>query len=125
MASNARAPLADTNSQTVKRLLDVIHRFRLKRQTMPAHLIEALLLVSLNPGKSVKYYAEQSGVSTSVMSRHLLDLSTAKFRNGTKGLGLIEKKVSAHSLREHEVSLTPEGLKTVSEIAKLLSGKDG
>jgi hypothetical protein len=109
----------DVDKRAVSRLMHVIHRFRLIRQTMPVHLIEALLRVALDEGKSVKHYAQQSAVSTSVMSRHLLDLGT-EFRNGEQGLGLIEKKVAAHSLREHEVYLTLKGRKTIGEISSLL-----
>lgn len=109
----------EDSKRAVRRLMHVIHRFRLIRQTMPVHLIEALLRVSLDEGKSVKHYAEQSAVSTSVMSRHLLDLGD-EFRNGEPGMGLITKKVAAHSLREQEVYLTPKGKKAIAEITSLL-----
>ncbi len=113
------AEVADESKRAVRRLMHVIHMFRKIRQTMPVHLIEALLRVYLDEGKSVRYYAEQSGVSTSVMSRHLLDLGS-EFRNGEPGLGMIEKKVAARSLREQEVYLTSKGKKAIAEIASLL-----
>jgi DNA-binding MarR family transcriptional regulator len=109
----------ETDRRTLRRLMHVIHRFRLVRQTMPAHLIEALLRVALDEGRSVKWYAEQSAVSTSVMSRHLLDLGS-EFRSGDAGLELVEKRTAAHSLREHEVYLTAKGRHTVKEVANIL-----
>lgn len=109
----------DVNKRALRRLMHVMYRFRMVRKTMPVHLVEALLRVALDEGKSVKAYAEDSAVSTSVMSRHLLDLGS-EFRNGDAGMGLIMKKVSGHSLREHEVYLTPKGRKTVNEVLQML-----
>jgi DNA-binding MarR family transcriptional regulator len=111
--------MEDIDRRGLRRLMHIMERFRQVRSTMPVHLVEALLRVALDEGKSVKYYAEQAAVSTSVMSRHLLDLGS-EFRNGDAGLGLIAKRTSGHSLREQEVYLTPKGRKEVNQVISLL-----
>jgi DNA-binding MarR family transcriptional regulator len=118
-ASRATDSMDDVNKRTIRRLMHIMERFRQVRSTMPVHLVEALLRVALDEGKSVKFYAERAAVSTSVMSRHLLDLGS-EFRNGDAGLGLIDKRVSPHSLREQEVFLTPKGRKEVAQVVQLL-----
>lgn len=113
----------EVNKRTLRRLLNALDRFRLVRQTIPLHLLTALFRVALDEGKSVKQYAQESAVSTSTMSRHLLDLGS-EYRSGEQGLGLVEKRVSAHSLREQEVYLTPKGRKIIGEtIQIMLHGK--
>lgn len=114
--------MEDVDKRTLTRLRTVIRRFRRVRQTMPVHLVEALLSVAINEGKSVIAYARESEVSQSVMSRHLLELGT-QYVKGEPGLGLIEKRPSAHSLREYEVYLTASGRRTVAEVAEMLQGK--
>ena len=109
----------DISMNMVRRLLHVLDSFRRVRQTLPVHLVTALLRVAADAGKSVNHYGRESGVSLSVMSRHLLDLGT-EFRNGEQGLGLIEKRRSPTSLREYEVYLTPKGRKVVKEAVELL-----
>lgn len=118
----ATLSMEDIDKRTLGRLLTVIERFRRVRNTMPVHLVEALLRVAVNEGKSVIQYARDSGVSQSVMSRHLLELGT-QYSKGEPGLGLIEKRTSPNSLREFEVILTAKGRRTVSEVAKALQGK--
>ena len=107
--------------RVVARLLTVLDRFRLIRHTMPVHLVTALLRVALEEGKSVQTYAIESGVSQSVMSRHLLELGT-EVRNGEAGLGLVEKRTSPRSLRETQVFLTPRGRKVIADLVTSMEG---
>jgi hypothetical protein len=75
-ALGALSFMEDVDRRVLVRLLTVMERFRRVRHTMPIHLVEALLRVATNEGKSVITYARDSGVSQSVMSRHLLELGT-------------------------------------------------
>lgn len=109
----------DLNKASLRRLVRVLQQFREIRSTIPAHLIEALMRVAIDEGKNVKTYARESGVSTSTMSRHLLDLGS-EFRSGEPGLGLIEKRISSRSLREQEVYLTFKGRQIAEEVASKL-----
>jgi len=119
----SQGPIADDELRMAQRLLAVLDTFRMVRHTIPVHLVSALLLVATDEGKSGIHYARKSGVSPSVMSRHLIDLSDA-FRNGDAGLGLIERRKSRVSLREQEVYLSPAGRKVVRQaLAILMHGK--
>jgi hypothetical protein len=44
-------------------------------------------------------------------------------RTGEEGLGLLEARPSAHSLREYETVLTAKGRKLFGDTAKKLMGK--
>jgi DNA-binding MarR family transcriptional regulator len=114
--------MAEIDKQILTRLLAVMERFRKVRHTMPVHLVEALLRVGVHEGKSVIAYARDSGVTQSVMSRHLLELGS-QFVKGEPGLGLVDKRHSPHSLREFEVYLTPKGKRTLNEVIATLEGR--
>jgi DNA-binding MarR family transcriptional regulator len=50
----------------------------------------------------------------------MLDLGQ-RTRKGEEGLGLVEQRTSAHSLREHEMSLSVKGRALLARIIKRLS----
>lgn len=110
----------DADRRVIRRLFNVLERFRLVRQTMPVHLLTALFRVYLEEGKSVIHYARESNVSQSVMSRHLIELGNEPY-HGKPMLGLIEKRMSPTSLREYEVYLTPKGRRVVKEVGQILA----
>ena len=76
--------------------------------TMPLQYVMSFLLVAQNEGKGVGDYAEQAGVSSSVMSRHLLDIG-ARNRHMEPGWGLVDYRPNPLELRKHEYWLTPKG----------------
>jgi hypothetical protein len=51
----------------------------------------------------------------------MLDLGK-RTRKGEEGLGLVDERVSAHSLREHEVYLSVKGRNMLQRAIKKLSG---
>ncbi|WP_249156706.1 hypothetical protein [Bradyrhizobium sp. KB893862 SZCCT0404] len=87
---------------------------------MPLHQVIVMLTVALNEGKSLKKYSELTDFPPSTISRTFLDCGP-KMRSGEAGLGLLEARPSAHSLREHETFLSEEGTKLMHSIAKKLS----
>jgi DNA-binding MarR family transcriptional regulator len=78
------------------------------RHDLPQQMTLMFLLIASYPGRSVKEYAQLGGVSTSVASRHILDLGDRNRRMGP-GFGLVMAKPSPMELRRHEVYLTPKG----------------
>jgi DNA-binding MarR family transcriptional regulator len=80
------------------------------------------LRVAIAEGKAIGDYAEESGVSHSVMSRHLLDIGAAR-REGKPGLGLVSLDPSPRDMRVHEASLTPKGLQLARTVVRILTGK--
>jgi hypothetical protein len=75
------------------------------RRDIPAQYINSFALVAENEGLTVNEYAERSGVSKSVMSRHLLDIGD-RFRDGKPGFGLVTSRPKIEDNRAHEVLLT-------------------
>lgn len=114
-----RKALADSERQALKDLFGALDGFREKKPTMPMQYVTTFLLVALDEGKSVKEYAEQAGVSTSVMSRHLLDIGE-RDRYMKEGLGLVTYRPNPLELRKHEVFLTDKGRAMVHRIVRHL-----
>ena len=92
----------DDEKRTAAGLIDMLDQFEELRSNMPLHQVKMLLKLALDEGKSQKYYSEKWQYPTSTVSRGMLDLGR-RTRKGEEGLGLIEERVSAHSLKEHEV----------------------
>lgn len=113
--------LSEDDKRTLNALLDVLEQFRLMRGTVPVHLVSAFLRVALHEGKSTRQYADDSGVSPSVMSRHLLDVGP-KLRTGDEGLGLVQAKQAPENLRRNEMVLSPKGVALARRIARRLRG---
>jgi DNA-binding MarR family transcriptional regulator len=112
--------LEDDEKKLLKGLSEVLEDFTMKRGNIPTLQIVMLLKLASEEGKSQRYYAEKWGIPPSTVSRAMLDLGK-KTRAGEPGLGLIEEKVSAHSLREHEVYISLTGKTMLRKIAKKLS----
>jgi DNA-binding MarR family transcriptional regulator len=105
-----RQPLPD-EAQATAWMVEQLHRLYTKEvnvPTMPLQYITAFLMVARAEGKSVTEYAEIAGVSTSVMSRHLLDIGD-RSRTHEPGYGLVTSRPNPTELRRHEIFLTPKG----------------
>ena len=111
--------MSDEDKKLVASLADVLDQFEALRPNMPLHQIKMLLKLSLDEGKSQKYYSEKWQYPPSTVSRAMLDLGK-RTRKGEEGLGLVEERVSAHSLREHEVSLSIKGKALLAKLIKRL-----
>lgn len=110
-------PLGDDNKKAMKALMGALEPFRSIRPTMPLQYVTTFLLVAIDEGKSVAEYATKAGVSTSVMSRHLLDIGERN-RHLEKGFGLISYKPNPMDLRIHEVFLTDKGRALAHQIIR-------
>jgi DNA-binding MarR family transcriptional regulator len=111
--------LSDHDKKKGTALLRAIDAFTEKRIAMPAQYIRTFLLVALEEGKSVGEYAVKSGVSPSVMSRHILDLGQFT-RSREPGLDLVYTKQNLANLREHNVFLTEKGRTLYHKLTRAL-----
>ena len=116
----SKKPSADELS-ALKTFAASLEPFRSIRSTMPLQYVYAFLLVAMEEGLSVSDYAKRSGVSLSVMSRHLLDIGERN-RHMEEGFGLITSRPNPLELRKHELFLTTKGQaikhKIVSQLRK-------
>jgi DNA-binding MarR family transcriptional regulator len=96
-----------------------LDRFLAIRHTLPGHYMRAFLLVALEEGLGVTEYVKKSGVSQSVMSRHLSDLGD-KDRSGGPGYGLLTIRMDPLNLRRHQVMLTDKGRALAGSIIRLM-----
>ncbi len=114
--------LTDDERKALKHLTEVLNEFISLRPNMPMHQLVVMLHVALDEGKSLKHYAAATEYPTSSVSRTFLD-NGPKMRTGEEGLGLLEARPSAHSLREYETHLTVKGRSLFKTIARKLMGK--
>lgn len=100
--------LPDRDRKAGSALLRALDAFTGERTAIPTQYIRAFLLIALDEGKTVGEYAIKSGVSPSVMSRHVLDIGEFR-RTKEPGLGLVYTKPNVMNLREHNVFLSDKG----------------
>jgi hypothetical protein len=72
--SGVRQSLSDDEKRSTKGLITALETFRELRRDMPLQYVYSFLLVAEEEGLGVNEYAKKAGVSSSVMSRHLLDI---------------------------------------------------
>jgi hypothetical protein len=82
--------------------------------------VQAFLLVCLDEGKNVSFYASQAGVSQSVMSRHLLDLGDSTREGAGLGPGLVTLRQDPRNPRQHQIVLTSKGHAVANAMARAL-----
>jgi len=82
---------------------------------MPLQYLYTFLMVATDEGKGGTEYAQKAGVSTTVMTRHLLDIGDRN-RALEAGLGLVTQERDAVDLRRHRARITPAGKALVSKI---------
>ena len=111
--------LTEDEKDRLKGLIEVLTLMTKDRPNIPVHQLILLFMLALDEGQSQKHYREKSGFPPSTVSRAMLDLGQ-KMRSGEPGLGLIDDRTSAHSLREYEMYLSRKGAALVKKIAKIL-----
>lgn len=112
----------DDERKALECLLAIVKDFTALRPNMPLHQIVVMLQVALDEGKSLRHYTAKTEYPPSTVSRTFLD-NGPKMRTGEEGLGLLEGRTSAHSLREYETHLTVKGRALFKRIAHKLMGR--
>jgi DNA-binding MarR family transcriptional regulator len=111
--------LTDTEKNALSNLIAALAPFRILNPNMPMQYVTALIQVALKQGESVMEYARITGVSESLMSRHLADLGDINRRH-EEGLNLIEKSCDPMDRRTQQVKLTKKGQRVVKEMLRAL-----
>jgi DNA-binding MarR family transcriptional regulator len=111
--------LSDDDKRLLAGLAEVLDQFEALRPNMPLHQVKMLLRLALDEGRSQRSYSEKWEYPPSTVSRAMLDLGK-RTRKGEEGLGLVDERVSAHSLREHEVYLSTKGRTMLAKAARRL-----
>jgi DNA-binding MarR family transcriptional regulator len=109
----------DDEKKVLKGLAEVLEGFQMLRANIPLHQVTMLLRLAIDEGHSQKHYSESLGLPPSTVSRAFLDMGK-RMRGGDEGLGLVEEKTSAHSLREHEMFVSTKGRTMLRNAVKKL-----
>ena len=112
-----RSERTEAEAATIKQMLALFNPLFAIRGTMPARCIQAYLLVAQKEGLTVGEYAKRAGLSSTSMSRNLLDMGE-RDRNYEEGAGLVEGKENVLNRREKLYSLTPKGRALLASITK-------
>lgn len=113
-------PTASADEVAAARALYLaLKNFTALRPTMPLQYVMTYLLVVMEEGKGVAEYAKMNEVSTSVMTRHLLDIGDRN-RAREEGFGLVTSERDPHDLRRHYARLTPKGKGIIHRIAQAM-----
>jgi DNA-binding MarR family transcriptional regulator len=114
--------LSDGEAAVIRSLLSALEPVFQAESNMPARCIQALLMVAEHDGFSMSEYARQAGMSTSTMSRNLLDLGIED-RNANAGLELVWQQRNPNDPRRNEYHLTPKGMKLVRQMTSKFKRK--
>jgi DNA-binding MarR family transcriptional regulator len=109
-------------SSNLRKLNRVFNQVRAATHpNVSAAIVQGLIAVALNEGKTVTELAEVLGTNLSTTSRHLLDLGDRN-RKMQPGYGLVTSRVDASNLRAKRFTLTPKGRLVVNELLETLGG---
>jgi DNA-binding MarR family transcriptional regulator len=116
MADPVRPSISDEEIESLEALFNALKPFfDLEHAVLPAAYIRAFILVGKKEGLGVTEYADQVGISPTVMTRNLLDIGDRN-RQREKGLELITQDRDPFDLRKHRARLTPKGRKMAHDI---------
>ena len=91
--------------------------FEVLEQTAPASSIRVLLMVADHEGQSMSAYARMAGMTTSSMSRALLDLGP-RDRNMNRGYGLVRRQIDPKNKQKSQYFLSDKGKDVVIKAMK-------
>jgi hypothetical protein len=91
--------------------------FREVNSTMPIQFLDTFLMVIEGEGRGVREYANDAGVSMTVMTRHLLDIGE-RDRHGGEGYKLIYQQRDREDLRVNRTYVSPKGAAVLNKSRK-------
>lgn len=120
MADYVKPSISDEEQENWAVMLQAIEPwFKLGHGVPPIAYIRAFALVAKKEGLTVSEYADQAGITATVMTRNLLDIGGLN-RQREKGLDLIVQERDPYDLRKHRARLTPKGRKLSHDVALAL-----
>jgi DNA-binding MarR family transcriptional regulator len=112
--------IPDREKAVLISLLKALKPFHDLNSTMPLQYVTAFLQVAIKEGQTVSEYANLSGTSQSLMTRHLADLGTLN-RHHEAGYDLVEAKDDPMDRRTKRNQLTAKGQRLVGQLLGALS----
>lgn len=120
MVDYVKPSISDEEQENWAVMLQAIEPwFKLGHGVPPIAYIRAFALVAKKEGLTVSEYADQAGITATVMTRNLLDIGGLN-RQREKGLDLIVQERDPYDLRKHRARLTPKGRKLSHDVALAL-----
>ena len=104
----------------MKKMHRILTIFRTISPAIPVQVVQTLVLVAINEGKTLGELVKLSGAQNSTMSRHTLDLSSRN-RRGKPGHGLIERSKDNADLRATRFTLSPKGHALLNKVAQVMN----
>jgi DNA-binding MarR family transcriptional regulator len=124
MAKKATADVSSLDGAGAKKIRKVDRMLRRLREiddNMPLSMANALIIVSLNEGKSLQDLAELADISISNFSRYILALSDRQRTGGPgSGHGLVIREQDLRNLRKNRYYLSPKGRMLVNELLEIV-----
>jgi DNA-binding MarR family transcriptional regulator len=112
--------LSDDEKRALSNLEAALKPFFKLNPTMPLQYITAFLLVALKEGQTVRELAHRAGISDSLMSRHLNDLSQRN-RYHEEGYDLVVGTDDPMDRRTSRKRLTDKGQRMVGQMLGALA----
>lgn len=112
--------LRDDEKIVLANLMKALKPFRGLDATMPLQYVTAFLEVAIKEGQTVTQYAQITGVSQSLMTRHLADIGKVN-RYHEAGYDLIEATTDPMDRRTKRNKLTAKGQRLVGQILGALT----
>lgn len=112
--------MPDDEKAVLTSLLKALKPFHDLNSTMPLQYVTTFLQVAIDEGKTVSEYAELSGTSQSLMTRHLLDLGKIN-RHHEAGHDLVEARHGLMDRRTKHTQLTAKGHRLVGQLLGALA----
>jgi DNA-binding MarR family transcriptional regulator len=111
-----KSSISEDQIETQEAMLQIYQLwFNLGHGVPPISYMRAFALVAKKEGLTVDEYAAQAGISSTVMTRNLLDIGPLN-RHREKGLDLIVKEQDPMDLRKQRSRLTPKGRKLAHDM---------
>lgn len=104
----------------MKKMHRIFTIFRTIAPTIPVQVVQTLVLVAMNEGKTLGELVKLAGAQNSTMSRHTLDLSDRN-RHGKPGHGLIERSKDNADLRATRFTLSSKGRALLAKVAQVMN----
>src|SRR4029078_1346945 len=118
--SNQNQSVPDDQKAVLTGLLKSLEPFFELNSTMPLQYVTAFLEVAANEGQTVTEYAKKLGISPSLMTRHLADLSKVN-RCQEAGYDLVVAKRDVMDRRTKRNQLTAKGQHLVGQLSEALA----
>lgn len=118
-----QASLSTTEARGILRASWIVHEFRSAGHRMTANNIAAFLAVANSPDLGPTEYAKLLGTMQPVASRWLLDLGP-KGREGSEGMGLLEREPDLMNLRQVRYRLSDRGMSLAKRVGAIAMGRE-